>query len=83
MSVIRRFLVLSHIGRQCSKIDNFRDTSYGGITLKKDDIKSKELIIYIPSSANGREVDRTKYNQAVKEVQAQYPDIRIITKEID
>ncbi|MCI8536896.1 MAG: hypothetical protein HFG68_15260 [Hungatella sp.] len=51
--------------------------------MKKDDIKSKELIIYIPSSANGREVDRTKYNQAVKEVQAQYPDIRIITKEID
>lgn len=75
--------IKSAIGRECSKIDNFRDTSYGGTTLKKDDIKSKELIIYIPSSANGREVDRTKYNQAVKEVQAQYPDIRIITKEID
>lgn len=70
------------IGKKCSKIDNYKDTTYSGVTLKNADIKSRELIIYIPSSAEGRTVDRTKYNQAVKEMQAQYPNIKIITKEI-
>jgi len=72
--------VLSH---QCSKIDNFKDTTYSGVTLNKEDIKSKELIVYIPSSTKDRAVDRTKYDQAVSEVQKRYPDIRIVTKEID
>lgn len=75
--------IKSTIRSQCSKIDNFRDSTYGGVTIKKEDIKKKELIIYIPSSTKDREVDRTKYDQAVKEVQKQYPDIKIITKEID
>lgn len=70
------------ISGKCSKIDNYKDTTYDGVTLKNSDIKSRELIVYIPSSTEGRTVDRTKYNQAVKEMQAKYPDIKIITKEI-
>lgn len=69
--------------RECGKINNFKDTTYDGVTLKREDIRSRELILYIPSSKNGREVDRTIYDQAVREVQSQYPDIRIVTKEID
>ena len=69
--------------KTCNKVKGFKDTTYDGVTLKKDDIKSTRLIVYIPSSAKGREVDRTQYDQAVKESQAQYPDIQIITKEIN
>lgn len=68
---------------ECNRIDNFKDTTYEGITLKRDDIKQKKLIIYIPSSTEDREIHREIYDQAVKEVQAQYPDIQIVTKEID
>lgn len=75
--------IKSAIGQKCNKIYNYKDTTYGGVTLKKDDIKKKRLIIYIPSSAKGREVQRETYDQAVKEVQKQYPDIQIVTKEID
>ncbi len=75
--------IQSVIRGKCSKMDNFKDTTYGGVTIKKEEIKSRELIIYIPSSAKDRVVDRTAYDQAVKTVQAQYPDIKIITKEID
>lgn len=75
--------IKSAISQKCSKIHNFKDTTYDGITLRKEDIKSKELIIYIPSSKEGRTVDRSEYDQAVKEVQARYPDIQISTKEID
>lgn len=68
---------------KCKKIDQFKDTSYGGVSIKKEDIKSRELIVYIPSTTADREIDRTKYDQAIKTVQAQYPDIQLITKEID
>lgn len=68
---------------KCRKMDLFQDTTFGGVTIKKEDIKSKELIVYIPSSVAGREIDRTKYDQAVKEIQDQYPDIQFVTKEID
>lgn len=71
------------ISRECRKMENFQDTTYGGVTLKRDDIKTKELVIYIPSSKEGREIDRTKYDQALKEIREIYPDIQIITKEID
>ena len=71
------------ISRRCRKMEDFEDTTYDGVTLKKDDIESKELIIYIPSSAEGREIDRTIYDQAVREIQQKYPDMQIITKEID
>ena len=75
--------IKSAIRQKCSKIDNYKDTTYDGVTLKKDDIKKKKLIIYIPSSTKGRDVQREKYDQAVKEVQKQYLDIQIMTKEID
>lgn len=75
--------IASAIRRQCSKIDNYKDTTYDGVTIRNEDIKSRELIIYIPSSTKDRAVDRTLYDRAVKEVQAQYPDIKIVTKEID
>ena len=73
----------SRIRRECQKIDNFKDTTYGGTTLNKEDIKSRELIIYIPSSTGDRVIDRTLYDQALKELQAQYPDIKISTKVLD
>ena len=69
--------------KECNKMKRFKDTTYDGVTLKKEDIKSTRLIVYIPSSTKGREVDRTQYDQAIKDIQAQYPDIQIITKEID
>lgn len=75
--------IKGRISRECSKIDNFKDTTYDGVTLKREDIKSQELIIYIPSSTKDRKIDRTLYDQAVKEVQTRYPDIRIVTREID
>lgn len=67
---------------QCSKIENFRDTAYGGVTIKKEDIRSSELVVYIPSSSKDRPVDRAAFDQAVKKVQKQYPGIRITAKEI-
>lgn len=73
----------SVIRKQCRKIDDYKDTTYGGVTVKSGDIKRRELIIYIPSSTRDRAVDRTLYDQAVKNVKAEYPDIEIITKEID
>lgn len=75
--------IKGYISRKCKKIEAFEDTTYDGVTVKKDDIKSKELIIYIPSSAKGREIDRTNYEQAVREIRQKYPDIQIVTKEID
>lgn len=71
------------ISRECSKMDNFKDTTQDGVTLKREDIKSQELIVYIPSSTKDRKIDRALYDQAVKEVQDRYPDIQIVTKEID
>lgn len=71
------------LSNKCSRIQNFKDTTYDGVTLKKEDIRSRELIVYIPSSTGGREIDRSLYDQALREVQERYPDIRIVTKEID
>ena len=68
---------------QCSKIENFRDTAYGGVTIKKEEIRSSELVVYIPSSSKDQPVDRAAFDQAVKNVQKQYPGIRITAKEID
>lgn len=73
----------SVIRGKCRSMQEFEHKTYGGVTLDAADIKSKELIIYIPSSSENRTVDRSLYDQTVKEVQRQYPDIRIVTKEID
>lgn len=71
------------LSRKCSKIENYKDTTYDGVTLKKDEIKSTELVVYIPSSTGDRKIDRSLYDQAVREVQDRYPDIQIVTREID
>lgn len=71
------------INKKCRKMNNFKDTTYDGVTLNKKEIKDKELIVYIPSSTEERKIDRTVYEQAVKEIQKRYPDIQIVTKEID
>lgn len=71
------------INGKCKAIQGYETKTYGGITLDQADIKSRELILYIPSSRDGREIDRSKYDQAVREMQARYPDIIITTREID
>ena len=73
----------SVIKGKCRNMQDFEHKTYGGVTLDAADIKSKELIIYIPSSAGDRTVDRSQYDKVVKEVQKQYPDIQIVTKEIN
>lgn len=75
--------IKSALKKKCEKVENFKETTYDGVTLKAEDIRSRELIIYIPSSTKDRTVDRSKYDQAVAEIQAQYPNIRIVTKEVD
>lgn len=71
------------ISRKCSKMENYKTTTYDGVTVDANAIKSKELIIYIPSSTKDRSIDRTAYDKAVKEVQKNYPGIKIKTKELD
>ena len=39
--------------------------------------------VYIPSSTDDRIIDRSAYDQAVGDVREVYPDIEIVTKEID
>ncbi|MDO5407850.1 MAG: TadE/TadG family type IV pilus assembly protein [Eubacteriales bacterium] len=71
------------IRSKCSDMENYTKTTYAGVTLDPSEIRSKELILYIPSSTGDRKIDRSKYDQAVAEAQKDYPDIRIVTKEID
>lgn len=73
----------NYLRTKCNKVMNFTDTTYGGVTVKADEIKEREMILYIPSGANGREVDRTKFDKAVSEIKGQYPDIDIKIVEID
>ncbi len=73
----------NHIRQKCKKMDEFERHTEGGVTLEAEDIKKSELIIYIPSSVGDRQVDRSKYDRAVSSVKRKYPNIRIVTKEID
>lgn len=75
--------IVNNLRKKCNKMENYRKSTYDGVTLDPEDIKSRELIIYIPSSKGEREIDRSLYDEAVKEVQEYYPDITIRTKEID
>ncbi len=68
---------------ECSKIDNYHTSSRDGVTVNEEDIQRRVLLVYIPSSVEGREIDRSAYDQAVRDVQEAYPDIEIVTKEID
>lgn len=71
------------IRAECSKIDNYRTSTRNGVTVKEEEIKRKVLIVYIPSSTDDRIIDRSAYDQAVGDVREVYPDIEIVTKEID
>lgn len=71
------------ISAKCSDMVNYKTCTYGGVTVNEKDIKSRELILYIPSSTGSRAVDRSLFDQAVKEARARYPGINITVKEID
>lgn len=73
----------SAIRKKCQNMEDFENKTYGGVTLDAEDIKSKELILYIPSSTDGRTVDRSKFDQAVSELKKEYPGLQISTREID
>lgn len=66
-----------------NKMNDYETKTYAGVTLKKEDIKSQELILYIPSTTDKRQIDRTEFDKAVQELRMEYPDINIIVKEID
>lgn len=73
----------SAIRKKCENMEAFSHKTYGGVTLDAADITSKELILYIPSSTEEREVDRSTFDQAVSELQKEYPEIHIVAREID
>ncbi len=70
------------IANKCRNIEAFQNKTCAGVTLDASDIKSRELIVYIPASVDNASIDRSKFDQAVSELKTQYPDIRITTKEI-
>ena len=65
------------------KMRDYESTTYGGVTLNKEEILSQELILYIPSSTEERQIDRTAFDKAVQELRAENPDIEIKVVEID
>lgn len=73
----------NRIRSRCNKIENYKKSTYGGVTLDPAEIKEKELIIYIPSSTKERNIDRSKFDKAVEAMRKAYPDIRFVIKEID
>lgn len=70
------------IRKKCNDMINYRDHTYGGITLKRDDIRSMELILYIPASTKDRDIDRSAFDEAVRKVKGDYPEISIVVKEL-
>ena len=75
--------IVSTIRGECNKIINYRTSTRDNVTVKEEDIQKTVLIIYIPSSTESRIIDRSAYDQAVAQVREAYPDIQIVTKEID
>ena len=75
--------IKGRISSECENIVNYKTSICDGVTVKAEDIRENVLIVYIPSSTEDRSVDRSAYDEAVAEVQARYPKIKIITKEID
>lgn len=71
------------IRKKCNDMINYRDHTYGGVTLRKDDIRSMELILYIPSSTKDRNIDRSAFDKAVQKVKRDYPEISIVVKELE
>ena len=75
--------IVGNIRSECNKIINYQTSTRENVTVKAEDIQNNILIIYIPSSTENRVIDRSLFDQAVSEVEMYYPDIQIITKEID
>ena len=75
--------VVNTMRAECNKMINYRTSTRDNVTVKAEDIQQKVLIIYIPSSTENRTIDRSAYDQAVAQVRESYPDIQIVTKEID
>lgn len=75
--------VVNTIRAECNKMINYRTSTRDNVTVKAEDIQQMVLIIYIPSSTESRTIDRSAYDQAVAQVRESYPDIQIVTKEID
>jgi hypothetical protein len=69
---------------KCSDIINFKKAKRGEITLSKDDIEQKELVILIPPSTEEiGEVDKLLLNNSIEKARDRYPDIIIKVIEID
>ena len=75
--------IVGTIRSQCSDMENYRTSTREQVTVNEEETREKVLIVYIASSTGDRTIDRSAYDQAVNEVQEAYPDIRIVTKEID
>ena len=65
------------------KMADYETKTYDGVTVREEDIRSKELVVFIPSSTKDRQVDRTEFDNAVRELKGEYPDIVITVKEVD
>lgn len=75
--------IRNSLNSKCNKILNYKTASRDGVTVDSEDIRKNVLIVYIPSSTEDRRVDKTAYNQALADIRNRYPDIQIVTKEID
>lgn len=75
--------ISSVLRAKCRKIDEFDQYTLNGYTLNSDQIRSKRLIIYIPSSTDTRNVDRTLFDRVLKEIQNEYPNVKIEVEELD
>lgn len=75
--------ISSVLRAKCRKIDEFDQYTLNGYTLSSDQIHSRRLIIYIPSSTDTRNVDRTLFDRVLKEIQNEYPNVKIEVEELD
>lgn len=71
------------IKSKCRSMNDYKTSTRNGVTVEAAEVTNKVLIIYIPSSTEDRKIDRSNYEQAIKAVQESYPDIQIVTKELD
>lgn len=74
--------IRSALRRKCNKIENYRTSTMQGYTVKAEDIRSRELIVYIPASVEGRSIDRSLFDAEIKKLKEEYPDIAIMVKEL-
>jgi len=75
--------IASVLRRKCNKIENFTSYSSNGYTLKKEDIHSQKLIVYIPKKTTDRDIDRSIFDKEVQKIREEFPDIKIEVKELE